>query len=102
MCSRIVLKEHVGCKIPLTAKRGCLSPKRGNLNILMMCLEDIKMNGVLVTDHMWVETARRTKSLKSKQRFEFTATVTEYLSLDGYKQVMKIGLEDLRNVKDIK
>ncbi len=99
--SRDVLREHVGCKIPLTAKRGALSPKKGNLSILMMCLEDIKMDGVLVADHMWVQTARRTKSLKSKQRFEFTATVTEYLSLDGDKQVMKIGLEDLRNVKGI-
>ena len=84
--------KFIGKKQKLTASIGAYDHK-----LRKLCLLDVTSEDGFHKDHMWVNYTKRL-SFNPKTKIKFTAMVTEYLGLDGDKQVKKVGLTNVRSV----
>lgn len=87
------MKRFIGKKHTFTAKIG----KRDGIRY-KVCLEGVKSLEGFERDHAWVEQDKRLKFGKGS-KIQFTAILYEYIGLEGDKQVKKIGLMNVRNVR---
>ena len=93
------MKCLVGKVVDFEAVVGVSAPSTCGTKI-MMCLEDVKTDGKEFREHCWVE--RKDGMPKKGSRIKFRARVREYRSLDeNYKQVTKLGLSKIKQVKEI-
>ncbi len=94
------MKNILGQKHTFTATRGSTAIAQTGNGDLLVCLENIKLNSTIVKDHSWTLLDKRIGKVGKGEVFQFTATVTQYLSLDkDYNQVLKYRFDKIRNVK---
>ena len=94
-----MLKKYLGLRLTFTARRERVSAAKGSVRDMKVCIKDIMLDGEIIKDHSWVAWDKRTSTIPKGKRFEFKATVAQYLSLDAnHKQVIKYKLVKVREV----
>ena len=83
----------IGKKFWFTGKVGVYDH---NLN--KTCIEDLHSVEGFTRDHVWVNYTKRLDFVRGT-KISFTALVIEYIGLNGAKQVKKIGIKNVRNVR---
>jgi len=94
------MKKYLGLRLTLTARRERVSAAKGAVSDMKVCIKDIMLDGEIIKDHSWVDWDKRTSTIPKGKRFEFKATVAQYLSLDAnHKQILKYKLVKVREIR---
>jgi hypothetical protein len=97
-----MLKLLLGKRLVFTATRGKIGTMAGNMQEMKVCITDVKFKNKVIKDHAWINWDKRMEKIPKDKRFEFTATVTQYLSLnENYEQVMKYKFDKVRSVIEL-
>ena len=87
------MNKLIGKKVKMSATVGVYDKQRDK-----QCLEKPSIGN---KDHLWFQPSKTWKDAKLKRgdRVEFTCIIQQYIGLIGDKQVSKVGIKRLRNIK---
>jgi len=71
------LKKHIGKKQNYTGVAGIIRTEEGS-GKQKMCIEDVKLDGKLLTDHIWISYNDDLRSISKGDTVLFTATAYTY------------------------
>ena len=89
--------KFAGKTVIIKAKVTAIDYKLANPKIL---LKELTVDGEPFSkDHIWVDMTKGLKNLKNGDYVTLRACLSEYIGLDGDKQVKKTGFKMLRIIK---
>jgi hypothetical protein len=96
------MNKLLGQRLKFTGIRGKVSLALGTAKDKVACITEIKLDDQLIKDHSWFEWDKRIQKIPKDKKFEFVATVTQYISIDeNYKQIIKYRFDKVRSVTEL-